>query len=336
MKDIPLGLKTALESGECVLFIGAGIGGHLKTRDGDPAPRADQLAKELISHFRLDVDSTDLAKVSRLVELRKSRADLESFVSKRLAIVEPDESFRWIATMRWSAIFTTNYDNGIERAYELSSSPPQQPVSISTTAAIKPIDNRFEVPVYHLHGKLSGEAGGPIVITDEDYTRYAERRRMLFEQLREKFATATFLCIGYSSRDSNWQQLHAELRQEFAPSQLPQSYRVDPFSDQIDREILRSMQLETIEAHFSDFVTNAVTQVRGGAIDSDRLARIKKTVPPDLAVSFERNPAAVARLLTSWIYVNDAPFHETSNIREFLKGGSTQLGIAWIGKLLWS
>ncbi len=320
MNDIPLGLRSALESGECVLFVGAGIGEHLITRDGDSAPRGDQLARELVAHFRLDVTSTDLAKVARIVELRKSRADLESYVSKRLAVVEPDVVFRWIASVRWRAIFTTNYDNGIERAYELAANPPQQCVSISVTAGAKNTDTRFEVPIYHLHGRFGGEGGGPIVITDEDYTRYAERRRMLFEYLREKFATSSFLYIGYSARDSNWQQLHAELRREFAPSKLPQSYRIDPFADAIDVEIQRSASLETLEISFSDFVTSAQAQLKAVSLDSDRLEVLKRSVPADLRASFDKNPAAVARLMSAWIYVNNAPFHESANIRQFLQG----------------
>jgi len=31
---LPLGLRQALESGQCVLFVGAGIGGHLHDPDG--------------------------------------------------------------------------------------------------------------------------------------------------------------------------------------------------------------------------------------------------------------------------------------------------------------
>ncbi|GFE80241.1 hypothetical protein GCM10011487_22410 [Steroidobacter agaridevorans] len=320
MNEIPLGLRAALEGGECVLFVGAGIGEHLITRDGSPAPRAAQLAKEMAQHFHIETQSEDLAKVARVAELRKSRTDLESFLSKRLAFVEPDKTFGWLTTNRWRAIFTTNYDNGIERAYELNPEPPQRPVSISTTAGNRHTDPRFEVPVFHLHGRLGGEDGGPIVITDEDYTRYAERRRMLFEELREHFAKSTFLYIGYSARDTNWQQLHAELRREFEPTPLPLSYRIDPFADELDVEIQRSQNLFTLAYRFSDFVSAAQVQLKSAQLDADRLERIKRDVPPDLQAAFDRNPASVARLLSSWTYVNDAPFHEAGNTRSFLQG----------------
>jgi len=38
MITLPIGLQHALESGECVLFVGAGIGEHLKCPSGDHLP----------------------------------------------------------------------------------------------------------------------------------------------------------------------------------------------------------------------------------------------------------------------------------------------------------
>jgi len=43
-------------------------------------------------------------------------------------------------------------------------------------------------------------------------------------------------------------------------------------------------------------------------------------IPPSLAEQFKKSPAAVARLLSSWTYVNEAPFSERPNIRMFLRG----------------
>src|SRR5215831_15221077 len=65
-----LGLKQALESGDCVLFIG--IGCHLVDPEGKPAPDGETLAKELAAHFGLEVgEHPDLAKVAQVIEIRK-------------------------------------------------------------------------------------------------------------------------------------------------------------------------------------------------------------------------------------------------------------------------
>src|SRR5260221_952835 len=99
MLTLPLGLKHAIESGNCVLFLGAGIGHHLKDSNGDPAPNAPELAMELANHFNIDTITPDLAKVAQaIVNRQQSRADLENYVKQRLTNLEPDDSLVWLFT----------------------------------------------------------------------------------------------------------------------------------------------------------------------------------------------------------------------------------------------
>lgn len=153
---LPLGLRHALESGECVLFVGAGIGSHLKGPDGQTAPDGQNLAKQLAEAFSIDTDTYDLAQISQIVTIRKGRPELETFLQKRLANLEPDETLKWLVSLRWKAIFTTNYDHGIERAYDLIQQPQQRPITLAVTAEMVSYDPVFEVPIYHLHGTLFG------------------------------------------------------------------------------------------------------------------------------------------------------------------------------------
>jgi tetratricopeptide (TPR) repeat protein len=264
--------------------------------------------------------STNLTKVARLVEIRKSRADLLAFLSKRLASVTPDETMQWIAKQRWGAIFTTNYDDGIERCFDLVPDAKQTPIPISVTTGATHIEGRIEVPIYHLHGKLRGENGGPIVITSEDYTKFADKRQMLFQILKQYFATSTFLYVGYSNQDPNWQMLYEELRREYSPKTLPRSYRVDPFTNDIDAELLSSDGLDTIKLTLRDFVDAVSADVDSAQSDVDRIARIRTTIPSKFFQAFDRNPAAVIRLLNSWSYVNSEAFDEQSNVHYFIKG----------------
>lgn len=316
---IPLGLKTALESGECVLFLGAGIGAHLRSADNKVAPDAPQLAVELATYFNVDTKSTNLAKVSQVIEIRKSKSEIEDYLRKRLANLEPDSRLQWLSTLRWRAIFTTNYDAGIERAYELNPKPPQTPVTIASTNELTSYDPRFQVPIYHIHGALFGGRDG-IVITENDYTKFSERRRMLFELLKYNFATSTLLYIGYSNQDPNWDLVLNEIAKEFAPSRLPQSYRIAPSTDSLDVEILHAKGVETVSSTFEEFSLLAATQLTDVQMEPDQLRKLQSTVPSDLFSAFEKNPAATLRLLASWTYVNQSPFNETANTDSFLKG----------------
>lgn len=72
--DLPLALTTALESGNCVLFIGAGVGRHANLPNGDAAPAASELAEQLAKKYNIEAGpNPDLAKVAQVVQVRKGR-----------------------------------------------------------------------------------------------------------------------------------------------------------------------------------------------------------------------------------------------------------------------
>jgi tetratricopeptide (TPR) repeat protein len=334
MLNIPLGLRTALESGNCVLFLGAGIGEHARAADGKPAPDAPALAKDLAAEFSVEADDvSDLSRVAGIVELRRGRPELQGFLAKRLANLEPDDTLRWLFTIRWAAIFTTNYDRVIERAYELVSNPPQKSVTLTMTSDLVRHDPRFEVPICHIHGALFDSRSPQILITEDDYTRFRERRRMLFEFLKIEFAKSPVLYIGYSNRDPNWKMLIGELKSEFYPAPLPQSYRIAPRTDPLEAELLKAKNIETLDCTLQEAVDAAKLLVSTAPPDSSRYRTVKKEVPSDLQEAFDNNPAATARLLSSWTYVNQAPFHETPNIRAFLRGDRANWALVGSGEV---
>ena len=243
--NLPFELRQAMESGECVLFVGAGIGGSLLDREGKPLPCAPQLATEMADFFGIDAEgSSDLTKISQVVEIRKrGRKELNAFLQKRFADITPNEDVRWLSTRPWRAIFTTNYDNGIERAYEINPHTIQNPVIATVTADVATINPMIEVPVYHLHGALFGVNEPHIIITENDYGVFRERRKMLFDLLKKELLASTILYIGYSHNDSKWKLLVNELVTDLAGGSRPMSYRIAPSTPGIDKEILRNLGL---------------------------------------------------------------------------------------------
>jgi tetratricopeptide (TPR) repeat protein len=319
--DLPIGLTSAIESARCVLFLGAGIGASSRTAGGDKAPTGGELAADLAAQFEIsDAEGATLPTVSRVVELRKGRLELEAFLSERLSGLEPDDALQWLIALPWQAIFTTNYDAVIERAFEQNPSPRRNPVVISSSAEVVALDPRFDIPVYHLHGYLYGSGKPRILITEEDYALFYEKRRMLFEILKLNFATSPILYVGYSHNDPNWNMLQAELRAEFAPSEPPHSYRVVPETSPLVKETLRGKGIEALDGDVNTLVAALKASLGDLRPESANLDAIQESVPSDLVPAFEKSPAAVARLLRGWSYVNQAPFHEEPNVRDFLAG----------------
>ena len=171
---LPLALRNMFESGNGVLFLGAGIG-FAAHRDGQHMPTATELAVRMAAHFGVDAGgSQDLSKIAQIVELRRGRKNLQAFLTEQLADFEPDHSLRWLLGRTWRAIFTTNYDRVIERAYELEANPKQNPVTISSTSASRTYNPHFEVPIYHIHGALFDTSSPHVLITQNDYAQFRE------------------------------------------------------------------------------------------------------------------------------------------------------------------
>ena len=262
----------------------------------------------------------DLAKVSQAVELDKGRKALELYLHNRFADFQPDDTFRWLSALRWKAIYTTNYDSCIERAYELNPHPLQNPISISISSDIVEFDPRLEIPIYHLHGKLYGVEKPRIVITENDYARFRERRRMLFELLKLQFATSTILYLGYSNRDPNWKLVHTEMMTEFYPSIPPYAFRVSPGTDPVDVKILKNDNIETIDSDLEGLVTGLKESFKDETFESDSLKNVRLRLPSELKEAFDENPASITRLISSWDFVNAARFDERPNVGDFLRG----------------
>lgn len=328
LPSLPLPLRRALEAGECVLFVGAGIGAYTRDKQGNIAPDAQQLAHRLAMRFKVDIaDDFDLSKIAELVEIRNGRKELETFLKDQLSNLEPDSVLQWIPTVRWKAIFTTNYDYAIERAYEVTSKPAQKPVSFSITPELQPTNPPFDVPIYHLHGTLFSQSKPQLILTQSDYVTFRESRRMLFELLKKDFATSTLLYVGYSNKDHNWQTTLTEIRNEFYPSTLPTSFRVAPETSPIDCELLRNKGVQTLDLRFDQFVAAAASTLKEAASLTSILSHVRDQVPADLADDFEKSPAAILRLLNSWTYVNGADFSQRPNTKEFLKGDKPNWGL---------
>jgi tetratricopeptide (TPR) repeat protein/cold shock CspA family protein len=319
--DLPLPLRTAMESGGVTLFVGAGICHNYLTGDGRSAPDGEELARRLAKHIGLDPGPTpNLSKVAQLVEQRKDRATLEKLLIRELTDLEPDDTLVWLFSKTWRAIYTTNYDRIIQRAYELVSEPTQEPISFTASRDVVWVDPRFQVGVFHLHGSLFEGEHRSALITVADYARFREQRSMLFDLLKQSFATSPILYIGYSNQDPNWETVRSELEAEFAPSKPPEAYRMAPTTNTIDEEVLRGQGVTTLSGTLDDFRTACERDLPGLRVVPCKLEALRATVPPALAEAFESAPAAVARLVKNWSYVSQEDFSSPGNTTEFLRG----------------
>lgn len=327
--DLPLGLAGAIETGNVVLFIGSGIGHYLTNAKGDTMPDGATLAKQLAEKLKLDVgDSTELGKIAQLAEIRVGRSRTVKAVGELLEGYEPNEDMRWLFSMTWKAVFTTNYDGYIERCYELNADGLQNPIVMSTNSEARTWLPTHEVPLVHLHGALANTAHrDEILLTQTDYATHRVQRQMLFNLFKTEYPDTPILYIGYSNEDPNWHEVTTELRSLFVPSVPPRSFRLAPQTSDLDRELLANAGVETVDGTVADLRASVWARFGDLRVQPGNLDALRAQIPSQLHDLLDAHTAPLARLLVSWEYVSQADFSVTPNTSSFHLGDRANWGV---------
>lgn len=215
-------LAAVLEPSRTVLFLGAGAA------LSSGAPTGQGLADALTQ--RLAPDATDISggldEVASILELRYGRRDLIAALRQILEVLQPAGAVQTLPAYSWSAIYTTNYDFLVERAYAKSS----RPLAVARSNFDYTIAERQPdaTPYYKVHGCLSQDTvdghQARMVLTESDYDEFETYREVLFKKLDLDLSSKDFVVIGHSLRDPHikkYMDTAARLhRQKNAPGRL--------------------------------------------------------------------------------------------------------------------
>jgi hypothetical protein len=186
-----------------VLFVGAGASIDAKLPDW--AALIDPLRQDL------GVDKTvDLLDTAQFYADTHGRPALLKRVVDRLRPHNrPGPLHEAIARVPAPVIFTTNYDQLIERAIEEAQGVPPDVIFEDQHVAL--IEESQRTTVVKLHGCLS--LPETIVLARDDYESYAERHRAMIAYVQSLLATRTFLFVGFSLLDPNFRVIDHTIRQ---------------------------------------------------------------------------------------------------------------------------
>jgi hypothetical protein len=214
--DVMKSLVKALQSGDCVLFVGAG----LSCLSGLPDWRAlvDSMAKAM------DVDelTEDYPTIAQAFQQKFGRTELERLLCEATdtAAVSPSPAHRLLTALGATLWVTTNFDDLLERTLDDASLPfhivvHDRDVRTSSQKAMVVI-------------KVHGDRSRPplMVITKNDFLTCHRTREAVWRHLVDQFARRTFLFIGYSLRDQDFAQLQALLLMESHEPRSQQAYAV--------------------------------------------------------------------------------------------------------------
>lgn len=119
MEKLPTALVEQVRRGEVILFMGSGASIGALHPKGFKAPRGQELAAMIANEFLgPEFSSRPLAEVSELAISERDLFTVQDFIAKLFIDFNPAPFHELIPLFAWIAIFTTNYDLVVQRAYQ--------------------------------------------------------------------------------------------------------------------------------------------------------------------------------------------------------------------------
>lgn len=203
-RDLIREIEKAIKSDELGAFIGAGL--------SIPAGFCSwkELLKNPAEEIGLDVEKeNDLVNLAQYYSNSKNRTSIDDLIKEKFSkLVKPTENHKLLSKLPISTFWTTNYDKLIEKVLE---SNMKKPYVKTKDEHLRGTNHNFDAIVYKLHGDV--ETPEDAVITRSDYEEFGYNKRKLFREVLEgDLLTKTFLFLGFSFEDPNFNYVIGRLR----------------------------------------------------------------------------------------------------------------------------
>ncbi|WP_322007445.1 SIR2 family protein [Paraburkholderia tropica] len=194
-------------SGKAILFVGAGFSSGATAVSRDPLPNGKKLAKLLCEEAQ--VPSTDDLKLATNRYLRKkSPEDLVERLRDLFTIQSVTEEHRSLAAIPWRSIYTTNYDNVLERA-AAEKSKRLTPLTLNRDPRSF---RKAENTVLHINGYIddltTDTLNSSFKLTNTSYLTQQFRESVWSDVfIRDMQAAQAIFFVGYSLYDIDIQEI---------------------------------------------------------------------------------------------------------------------------------
>ncbi len=195
-------LVQNLDPTRTILFFGAG------SSIPSGSPSAPDLAKAISERFEIDANGFSLAEIAELAELNADRAKLITFVREQFPRPNPTGGLMNIPLFGWKGVYTTNYDELLERTYQIRKVPF---TAITTNYDFSKLTGPLAQPIYKIHGTIGQDVSdgnkSRMILTQGDYDKAIEYREFLYTRLASDMAGADLVIIGFSLSDPDIKQV---------------------------------------------------------------------------------------------------------------------------------
>lgn len=191
---------------EGALFVGAGASrtaGFVDWRG---------LLAEVAQDLNLDIDKEhDLLALAQFhVNDKGGRGDLDDrLIDAFTKDAEPTTVHEILARLPIDTVWTTNYEQLLEQAYDAAGRHKEVKLSIQNLAQAR---KGRDVTIYKMHGCVTQPHEA--VLTKQDYELYELKRGLFTDSLKGDFVEKTLLFIGFSFSDPNVERILSKVREQ--------------------------------------------------------------------------------------------------------------------------
>jgi hypothetical protein len=255
--EIPHILSENINAGRVVLFLGSGATIGAYTDSGKEAPKGNDLANVLSKeYFGEDKTTKSLSSIAELAISETDINTVQCFIKDYFYDFQPADFHLKIPTFRWVAIYTTNYDLVIERAYQKQKDKTQDIKCIykNSDRVDEVLRTSNSICYVKLHGCISkiDDSSIPLILTPDQYVTHRKNRDRLFNRLDEHGHQYTVVFIGYSLDDSDLRQVLLSLSENV--EERPRFYTVTPSLSEAEIRMWERKKVTPLKGTFADFI----------------------------------------------------------------------------------
>lgn len=185
-----------------VYFIGSGISVDSKL------PNWKTLIQKFAKEIGIDnvEDTDDLPLLAQYYVNDKSKEDLYNAINADFANKKPNKYHDLLKITNVKTIWTTNYDNLLEKTFNKESELKVLDKEVFTFT-----ENKDKVEIIKIHGNIDGNIDD-LVITQSDYEDFFIRKPTIVQRLKVDLLQKSFVFMGYNYGDPNIQNILIEVR----------------------------------------------------------------------------------------------------------------------------
>lgn len=255
-----LALARRILAGRCVLFLGAGAS------ISSGAPSGGELAGILARDVLLaELPDYGLGDVVDIAAGTVGRPEVDKYIVDLLKPLQPSDDLRQFVTLPWRAIYSVNFDDLVEKAYERDSPGNLRVFSAADELEALTPSHR---PLYLLHGSIRrpNDRRMGLVLTQDDFTRALSQRRAFYHQLTDDMQGAEVVYVGFSLNEPDFRSVVDELHESVEHRQdlIPRGYALLPNPPGLVRNFWDTKKISLV-ASTLEMANAALAELRSGA-----------------------------------------------------------------------